>query len=311
VIIKGEILLLSSVSHQGESKKSSEKKKETPVVYFRQERIITKDIKIAPTLEEHADDEENSEETKRYWIPIISANSYKNGCLRRSVGQYLMDALEMKVSDLTPNVVQIVFSGGPIVPQGKSVNYEDPDKGGEKGFKEKLRRMLPHTSLFGASLTTATMLTGRFIYFSKLYPFCEETIDVIGHKPLYSDRPAKEYIDYEYYTRKPVLDSEQSDAEMGKKYHSKIQVLSKGTLLGHEMILSAHCTDVEKGALTVAVNEFASRKPFLGGHISKGLGKVHVNYPDLPEPAPYLNFINDNKAEIREYLHYLNKTVKV
>lgn len=322
MIIKGEILLLSSVSHQGETEKNNQKKDqknnqkkvapETPVTRFRQEILVAKETRLEMTIDEYADNEENGEislqETNLLKIPVISANSYKNGCLRRSAGRHLMDAIEMDVSDLTPNVAQIIFSGGPVASAG---NEKSQKKVREKDFKEKLRRMLPHVSLFGTTVFTATMCPGRFIYFSKLYPFCMETVDVIGYKPLYSDRSYKEYTKFEYYTRKPALDSDQSDAETGGKYHWKIQVLSRGTLLGHEIVLSPHCTDIEKGALVVAINEFNARKPFVGGHTSKGLGKVRANYPDLPDSAPYTEYVNDNKAEIRDYLHYLNKEIAV
>jgi hypothetical protein len=215
------------------------------------------------------------------------------GILRDLLAHDLLDRLDIEVND---KLLYALYSGGNL----------QKGAGGRKikrSIIKEIREKLPMISLLGTAAGTQTIESklniGHFV------PIASETEFRTGRE---SEKSVFNYLDDTFYTRKDDIEgsTDREDGEQAQQMKFDVQVFIPGTRFHHWMTLE-HANEVEEACLYHAFEIF-SQSPHIGGMKSKGHGRVNFEYEDggLGDNQPYIDFIEENKEDIKQFLEKLD-----
>lgn len=248
------------------------------------------------TMEMLVEEEDGS--TERKHIPTISGNSLR-GQLRDLLADDFLTRLDDKDDPIQigDSLSNAFYSGGSL------------ERGSGAGTLNRrlindLRENIPMLSLFGTALADQ-LLKGK-LCMGMFIPIAHETEFYTGREADHSVFALKDVI---FYTRKDDRVGGRQEDETTQQMLFKVQCLIPGTELSHEMKLE-DTTEIERACLGHAFDLF-SELPHLGGKKAVGHGLVEYEYEGgLPDPEPYLDFVEDNREEIREYITKLDRRLQ-
>lgn len=229
-------------------------------------------------------------------IPVISGNSLR-GQLRDILARDLLERLDIEVHD---KLLYALYAGGSL----------ERGTGGRK-IKRKMiqdvRKQVPMLSLLGTALGSQ-MIEGK-LNIGMLVPIASETEDYTGRE---AEKSVFSYVDDTFYTRKDDIEGD-TDREAGEQAHQmkfNVQVFTPGTRFHHRLTLR-HCNEVEEACLYHAF-KLLRENPHIGGMQSRGHGRVDFEYGNggLGNNQPYIDFVEENREEITEFLETLDEKLQ-
>lgn len=230
-------------------------------------------------------------------VPVVSGNSLR-GQLRDLLAEDFLNLISdedpVEIHDTLSNAF---YSGGTL------------ERGNSPGmFKRRMihniRDRIPPLSLLGCAVGSE-MIESR-LNMGMIVPISSETESYTGVE---SEQSVYEFVDTTFYTRMDDDAGRNLDnlaADGGEERDSQqmrytVQVLQPGTQFSHWMALEG-ADGVERACLGRAFELFGA-SPHIGGMQSIGHGHVTYEYDGgLPDSQPYLDFIKDNREEIREFV---------
>ncbi len=231
-------------------------------------------------------------------IPVISGNSLR-GQLRDLLAEDFLNRLSddddpVEVGDTLSNAL---WAGGSLE------RTNGPGKLNRR-MLNGIREHIPPLSLLGTAISDQ-MLESR-LNMGMLTPIATETEAFTGRE---SDHSVFEFVDETFYTRMDDRVGGRQDDEDAQQMRYTVQILTPGTRFDHWMALEG-ADEVERACLGHAMELFAA-SPHVGGQKAVGHGEVSFEYEDgLPDPAPYLDFIDENREDIREFVDSLDEKLR-
>lgn len=227
-------------------------------------------------------------------LPFYAGNAFR-GSLRDILADDFIKSLGMVPRRDRPPVnlwfFHVLYAGGALEEASqatKSVIKKMGDNGAAKatGIYE-FRDNLPNISLIGAAMGNR-ILSGRAM-FADFRPQCKEYTT--------GDKPVDELFEWTFLTR-------HENHEDHEEHHGMIantECLKAGIRMDGGIDMSEHISDLEKSALGRAL-EIVQGKGYLGAENRRGLGKVKIEYDNIPDSASYINYLKNNKDKIIDYL---------
>ncbi len=319
-VFEGVVTALSSISHIGNTVGVNAK--------LRRERVVQPD----GSVEE---------------IPYISGNSVR-GLLRDRGMLHMLRSLGYGINEETGDVYGLplaafyfLFSGGALTKTGGSALDVDEAR--------RWRELIPLVSVFGGAMGNQIM-PGR-LKVDKMIPICQETAHLLPERFVTGqERSVWDFCQSEAYTRKDdekderlryLIESGERQqlellaaetraakrsnadldvvAETGQKQQMRyyVETLAAGTQFFWSLALD-DVSPLELDAFWTTLVEF-SRKPYIGGKSSIGLGKVSIQFDKWLEINPrfaptgrevdfavgqhYQAHLQKNTAAIRELIN--------
>lgn len=231
-------------------------------------------------------------------IPVISGNSLR-GQLRDILAEDFLDRISdddepLEVGDSLSNAF---WAGGSLerTPGPGKLN---------RRLLRGIREHVPPLSLLGTAISDQ-MVEGR-LNMGMLTPIATETESYTGRESVHS---VFEFVDETFYTRMDDrLGGRQGDEDTQQMKYT-VQILTPGTRFDHWMALEG-ASEVERSCLGHAMDLFAA-SPHVGGQKAVGHGEVDFEYDDpLPDAQPYLDFVADNRDDIREFVEDLDEQTR-
>lgn len=231
------------------------------------------------------------------YVPVISSNSIR-GTLRDIIMYDLCKRVGIDENhQLTNTFYARLFSGGALTAKGDG----DSDLKENISYKEELFKHCPPAQLLGLSLEGGILHSQLIVGIPKLV--CKENGN--GKHTFWN------YIDTEFGTRMDDLKKEDNFVKIDKASSPAIQmkyeyeVITQGSEWEHYFILKQDRNDVLNGVFYHLLDLFC-KHPYVGGLSSNGYGYVdlsalrnQINYESV---QLYLDYIDNNKNEIREFL---------
>lgn len=221
-----------------------------------------------------------------HFIPALHGNSIR-GTLRDVGADLLCTKVGVEENSLPVRVFNILFSGGALDKADTEVNIN---------IKKDIRSTVPLLSIFGSAMGKE-MLQGKLSVTSAL-PECTELET--------GERSYNDLVALVRYTRqddtKKTVGEKHSDTEEDIKSQMfyDTEVIAKGSILRFDVYLDTE-NELEVSAFESTLEKFLER-PFFGGMSRAGHGQVE--FIDLPElnSKPYLDFLEKEKEDIKEFL---------
>jgi len=230
-------------------------------------------------------------------IPVISGNS-----LRGQLRDLLADDFLGLISDDDP--VELGDSLSNAFWAGGSLERGNGPGKLNRRMINGIRDHIPMLSLLGTALADQ-MVSGK-LNMGMLTPIASETEAFTGRE---SEHSVFEFVDETFYTRMDDRVGGKQDGESTQQMRYKMMILIPGTRFDHWMALEG-ASDVERACLGRAFELFAST-PHVGGQKAVGHGKVSFDYADdLPDSQPYLDFVEENRDDIRDFVEDLDEKVR-
>jgi len=247
-------------------------------------------------------------------LPYYSANAVGHG-LRNALAEHFLNFLGFRLDMSKPQYAiwfhHFLFSGGIMADGAIPKRFVQKLQGAAAGAVRsdgvrELRDMFPFFSLLGG--VAKAPLEGR-LYIYDLRPECVEW----GNGSI----PVQELFDWRFSTRHDTYEGrinkstakEQSSDDGNTSMLVNTEVLKEGSILEGGINVSPHITEVEKGALDLALQIMKAKGRF-GGKKHRGHGLLEIQYSDITKralvlyPEPYLTYLSSNKKTI---LAYINK----
>lgn len=231
-------------------------------------------------------------------IPVISGNSLR-GQLRDLLAEDFLNRLgsdddPLEVGDTLSNAF---WAGGSLE------RTAGPGKLNRRMLRG-IREHVPPLSLLGTAISDQ-MVEGR-LNMGMLTPIATETESYTGRE---SEHSVFEFVDETFYTRMDDRLGGRQDDEDTQQMKYTVQILTPGTRFDHWMALEG-ASEVERACLGHAIDLFTA-SPHVGGQKAVGHGEVDFEYDDpLPDAQPYLDFVADNRDEIREFVEDLDEQTR-
>jgi hypothetical protein len=238
-------------------------------------------------------------------VPVVSGNQIR-GRLRRLLARdflqlagYALDLSQKKHQKL----YHTLFAGGVLT------EVEETESGVvDLNLKARLVKYVVPIRLFGASYGNQ-MVEGRALVGFAL-PICRELVDFTG---VDSGVSFYQLITRAFQTRRDELRAgkEGGDDETVQMI-VEYEVFAPGTQFFHELVLE---TEEESLALDLSALYRAVRlwqeEPYIGGKSSAGFGRLKIEYqwPSGVADQTYLDYVEENRDEIRKALDELAETL--
>ena len=231
-------------------------------------------------------------------IPVISGNSLR-GQLRDLLAEDFLTRIsgDEDPIELGDSLSNAFWAGGSLQ------RTAGPGKLNRR-MLNGMREQIPPLSLLGTALSDQ-MLQGR-LNMGMLTPIATETESYTGRE---SEHSVFQFVDETFYTRMDDRVGGRQEDEDTQQMKYTVQILTPGTRFDHWMALEG-ATDVERACLGHAMDLFEA-SPHVGGQKAVGHGEVAFEYDDpLPDAQPYLDFVADNRDEIREFVEDLDEQTR-
>lgn len=231
-------------------------------------------------------------------IPVVSGNSLR-GQLRDLLAEDFLTAISeddnpVEVGDSLSNA----FWAGGSLERGAG-----PGKLNRR-MVNGIREHVPPLSLLGTALADQ-MIEGK-LNMGMLTPIALETAAYTGRE---SEHSVFEFVDETFYTRQDDRVGGKQEGENTQQMRYVVQILTPGTRFDHWMALES-ASDVERACLGRAFDLF-TESPHVGGQKAVGHGLVDFEYDDdLPDAEPYLEFVEDNREDIRTFVEDLDEKTR-
>lgn len=224
-------------------------------------------------------------------VPYISGNSLR-GYLRDLLAEDYLRLLEGpgdEPIELSDTLFNTLWSGGTLE------RGTGPGKL-RRRLIEDIREHIPLLSLLGSAAGTE-IWEGRWKT-GHLWPVCLETRGLTG---IDAERSVfGSYLDVEFNTRTDDREGGREEGDAVSQMRFRVHVLQAGTPFAHRMALKG-ATEIERACLGRAMELF-STQPFIGGMSARGYGEVAFEYDHLPDAEPYVEYVRDNRDELREFV---------
>jgi len=247
------------------------------------------------TMEVNVTDPETGEEYNED-VPYVSGNSIR-GYIRDLLAEdYLRLLAEPDEDDieLRDPLFNTLWSGGTLE------RGTGPGKL-RRRLIEDIREHIPMLSLLGSAGGTE-IWEGRWKT-GHLWPVCLETHGYTGIK---TDRSVfGSYLDVDFNTRTDDREGSRDEDDAVSQMRFRVHVLEPGTPFAHRMALKG-ASDIDRACLGRAMELFATQ-PFVGGMSARGYGEVAFEYEQLPDASPYVEYVRDNRDDLREFVHDLDE----
>ena len=248
----------------------------------------------------------------RWWVPAeadfvtmpyISGNAIR-GMTSRLLARDMLARIGMEPDHLSSRrLAHFLFSGG--------VLESKDEEGGliDLGLRTELRETVPLIGLFGGALENQ-MWQGCLKCMHAL-PLCQELAHLIGderhaHDPRL-EHPVRAFTDVTFHTRRDDVRGERSADEQAVQMKVDFQVFVPGTRFVHEWAL-VHPSDLELAAFGQLLQLWETH-PWLGGKSGSGHGRVALHYDAVPDPQPYLDYLANEAARVRQALQRVDRAV--
>jgi hypothetical protein len=153
----------------------------------------------------------------------------------------------------------------------------------------EFRDNIPSLSLLGVALGNR-ILSGK-INVGDLRPCCYEW----GQ----GEMPVTELFEWEFLTRRE--DNENHLSGENTSMIVNVECLKIGTILQGGIDVSSHITDIERSCLGLGL-KLLQENGYIGAENRRGHGQVKIDIENLPDEKLYLDFIEEKKNTIKEYL---------
>lgn len=235
---------------------------------------------------------------EEYRIPHLSGNSIR-GYLRRLIMRDLLDLVGYDIQ--APKAHHILFTGGVLESSADNTGKV------ELAFRKEVRDTIPPLELLGSSVSNQ-MLAGCSVVEMAL-PICKELAwqwpDLDHPHKLVSVR---QFTDHTFSTRRDDLRAEREEDEQAMQMKIEFQVFKPGTVFVHGFVLR-HASELATACLGRAI-ELWAEDPVAGAKSGSGHGRLLLNYKGIPNPAPYLAYLERDGAKVRECLDILGVKVQ-
>jgi CRISPR/Cas system CSM-associated protein Csm3 (group 7 of RAMP superfamily) len=231
-------------------------------------------------------------------VPVISGNSLR-GQLRDLLAEDFLDRLstEGDTLEISDTLSSAFYSGGSLERTAGAGKLN-------RRLIHGIRDNIPPLSLLGTAIEDQ-MIEGR-IDVGQLLPIAFETNSYTGYD---EEKSVFDFVDKTFYTRQDDRVGGRQDGEDAQQMKYDVQVLVPGTRLHHDLTLRSGHTNIEAACLGHAFELFGERA-VIGGMSSRGHGKVEFEYEDgLPNGDAYREWIDENRADIREFVEELDEQV--
>jgi len=249
-------------------------------------RTTQVDVTDPETGEQYSDD-----------VPYISGNSFR-GYLRDLLAEDYLRLLAPGEDDapieLSDALFNTLWSGGTLE------RGTGPGKL-RRSMIEDVREHIPMLSLLGAACGTE-IWEGR-LKAGQIWPVCLETRDLTGidaTRSVYGN-----YYGVEFNTRTDDREGSREEGDAVSQMRFRVHVLIAQTPFAHRIGLKG-AGEIERACLGRAMELFAAQ-PHLGGMSARGYGEVSFEYDHLPDANPYVEYVRDNRDELREFVAELDE----
>ena len=225
-------------------------------------------------------------------IPVINGNAIR-GVLRRMAFADFLNRVNyaLDVSKKSgQRLYHAFFSGGALETVDESSSGVIDLK-----FKKKVVENIPPARLFGFSYGNQIIESKLKIGFA--LPICRELKDYLPNS-VSSTVSFYDLLSQVFQTRRDELRVEREEDEHAVQMLVEYEVYSPGTRFYHEIRIEDP-DPIDKACLSHIISLWIE-KPYIGGKSSVGLGEIEINYDTagLGDGTPYLNFLEEKKAEI-------------
>lgn len=228
-------------------------------------------------------------------LPFYSGNAM-GGMLRDALADHLLSSIGLAPRRDKPPVAlwffHTLYAGGALSENAESTKAMAARFGKAAGALRtdglrEFRDILPSVSLLGCALGNR-VLCGR-VQFGDLRPRCKEW----GN----GDADAAKLLEWTYLTRREDLETHDEHSGM----IATTETIKAGVKLEGGVDIDMHCQPIERAALARGLLLIQQRGR-IGAENRRDLGGVAIEFRDLPDPAPFDQFLSDRKADILKYL---------
>lgn len=227
-------------------------------------------------------------------LPFYAGNALR-GQMRDLLADHFVAALGLKPSKSQPPIALWFFHGlyaGGVLETGGAMRDLIKQLGDNGAIRadgiSQFRDHLPALSALGVAMGNR-VLCGR-VCVADLRPRCVEWGT--------GDTPAAALMEWTFLTRR-------EDHEAHTDHHGMIansECLRTGVVLDGGLDIDTHASDLERAAIGWGL-EMLRQRGMLGAENRRGLGKVALSFDGQPDPLPYLQWIETNRADIIDYLN--------
>ncbi|HOO03954.1 MAG TPA: hypothetical protein PLJ11_04445 [Methanomassiliicoccales archaeon] len=243
-------------------------------------------------------------------VPVISGNSIRGNMRRMVMGDmlYRIGYGELK----NAKVYHMLFAGGSL----ESVDVGDSGKI-DVGMKKKYRLGIPPLGLFGTSIGNQ-MIEGR-LKVGHAIPLCKEIAPMLAPdgevrqladlKDIISSARQRSYYEllgHDFQTRRDDLHEEREEGEAAHQMKVDLETVAMGTVFEHTFALW-NTSPIEAAVLGRAMELWRTR-PYVGGKSGSGYGRVGIYY-DVPDQAPWLNYMREHADDLKTIIADLEATI--
>ncbi len=226
-------------------------------------------------------------------LPFYAGNALR-GQIRDLLADHFISALGLMPNRSAPPIAlwffHAIYAGG-VLEDGSAVKQVMQQLGLHGSIRadgvSRFREHLPALSALGVALGNR-VLPGR-LQVADLRPRCVEWAT--------GDIPSAQLFEWTFLTRR-------EDHEAHSDHHGMIantECLRTGCVLDGGIDIDTHASDLERSAIGFGL-ELMTRRGMLGAENRRGLGQIDLSFENLPDSAPYLDFLRSEKDRIRAYL---------
>lgn len=230
-------------------------------------------------------------------IPYMSGNGIR-GKLRRLAMKDFIDMVEYEITNT--KLYHSLFSGGVLESTSDTVGAID------LSLRKKVRDLIIPVAVFGCAIGNQ-MIQGNLIV-EHMWPICEEYkmyLPAEYQTDKRTEQPIRTFTDQSFITRRDDLRAEREEGEQAVQMKVDYECFVPGTKFYHRFVLQLP-DELQKSCFGRVLDLF-EMMPYIGGRSSSGDGKVMLNYKNKPGSNLYLEFMQEEKDDIKKLLAELEE----
>jgi hypothetical protein len=234
-------------------------------------------------------------------LPFYAGNALR-GQIRDILADHFLRSLGLTARRDAPPVAvwffHALYAGGALEEDSAATKALNAELGAASGALKgggvkNLRDHIPPLSLLGCALGNR-VLPGR-LQVSDLRPVCREWGT--------GATPAAELMTWQFLTRREDHEG-RSDDDKHSGMITNTECLRAGAEMEGGIDHDGHIQEMELACLGVACREM-TKLGFIGAENRRGFGRCRIEFENAPDPAPYEEWLAENKADILAYLEKL------
>lgn len=234
-------------------------------------------------------------------VPVVSGNAIR-GMLRRLIMADLLERVGFVPTDAKGQVrlYHSLFAGGVLeAVDEKDSGYID------LALKRQIREILPPVALLGTAIRNQ-MMEGK-LDVAYAVPRAKELVGFLRDdqaRPITATLADLRKLTFNTRHDEMAQDAKQEGGSSSQMIHSW-EYIPAGTEFEHSFVLR-ECSEVEAACVGHMIALWLAR-PRMGAKSGTGNGVVRLEYHDIPDPAPYLAFVEARKDDILKMLQVLEQ----